>query len=161
MKRKLSHVFVVLLAAFIGYAASGVNVFQYCCEACENHGNGYFTYVSCDDVHSLNDCQCSTAGSLEGDVAQESSNDGAEKYITNALGEDLCDLLRLELDLFTPEYESSTSSVELVSFDLIFPLDNTFLTSCFTEDFSVTISEYQLYKPSSRYLLCLNSTFII
>ena len=41
---------------FIAYISGGLNIYHYCCDACEEHGHDIFQTISCEEVHASHHC---------------------------------------------------------------------------------------------------------
>ena len=56
MKKCVRNIFVLVMACFILFGMGGLNIYHYCCDACEEYGHNIFTTISCEEVHSLHHC---------------------------------------------------------------------------------------------------------
>ena len=52
MKKCALQVISLCLALFMALVSDGVNIYHYCCNACEEHGRDIFHIMSCKEVHS-------------------------------------------------------------------------------------------------------------
>ena len=52
MKKCALQVISLCLALFMALISGGVNIYHYCCNACEEHGRDIFHIMSCKEVHS-------------------------------------------------------------------------------------------------------------
>ena len=41
---------------FIAYISGGLNIYHYCCDACEEYGHDIFQTISCEEVHTSHHC---------------------------------------------------------------------------------------------------------
>lgn len=51
MKKGISHIISLSLAYLFLTVGCGVNIAEYCCKSCAEHGERMFTVGSCNDVH--------------------------------------------------------------------------------------------------------------
>lgn len=57
MKSSIVHKAIgTILAIYILCVSGGVNVYHYCCNACESYGHNIYQTISCDEVHSQHHC---------------------------------------------------------------------------------------------------------
>ena len=40
----------------MAYISGGLNIYHYCCDACEEHGHDIFQTISCEEVHESHHC---------------------------------------------------------------------------------------------------------
>lgn len=71
MKKCALQVISLCLALFMALVSGGVNIYHYCCDACEEHGRDIFQTISCEEVHeSMHNAQC-TMHNYKNDSLQE------------------------------------------------------------------------------------------
>ena len=46
-----------MLSLYIFCFGCGINVFNYCCNACADFGSSNYIYVDCETVHESHDCE--------------------------------------------------------------------------------------------------------
>ena len=56
MKRCVLQAISLCLAIFVAYISGGLNIYHYCCDACEEHGHDIFQTISCEEVHESHHC---------------------------------------------------------------------------------------------------------
>lgn len=56
MKKCALQIVSFCLAMFIAYICGGLNIYHYCCDACEEHGHDIFQTISCEEVHASHHC---------------------------------------------------------------------------------------------------------
>ena len=56
MSRRLSHIAMMVFAAFFLWMSHGVNIYHFCCTACEDYGRDIFLLASCEEVHDSHSC---------------------------------------------------------------------------------------------------------
>ena len=56
MKKCAVQIVSLCLAMFIAYISGGLNIYHYCCDACEEHGRDIFQTISCEEVHAEHHC---------------------------------------------------------------------------------------------------------
>ncbi len=56
MKRCVLQAISLCLAIFVAYISGGLNIYHYCCDACEEHGHDIFQTISCEEVHTSHHC---------------------------------------------------------------------------------------------------------
>ena len=56
MKKYVFKIVSLCLAMFIAYIGGGLNIYHYCCDACEEHGHDIFQTISCEEVHAEHHC---------------------------------------------------------------------------------------------------------
>ncbi len=161
MKQKMSHIFIVLMAVYIGFAAMGVNVFHYCCEACHDHGSSYFHYVSCSDVHEEYSCSDCLATSEEKCCKKRSCYSDSNKCGAVHEPVDDCGVDRLHVDCFTVEEESEKTPLVIELLDMIHPMVHIVSLHIFASFHEVSTFIEQTVPLSNRDILCQSSILII
>ena len=56
MKKCALQIVSLCIAIFIAYISGGLNIYHYCCDACEEHGHDIFQTISCEEVHASHHC---------------------------------------------------------------------------------------------------------
>ncbi|MBO5085921.1 MAG: hypothetical protein J6B65_01640, partial [Paludibacteraceae bacterium] len=56
MKKCALQIVSLCIAIFIAYISGGLNIYHYCCDACEEHGHDIFQTISCEEVHESHHC---------------------------------------------------------------------------------------------------------
>ena len=56
MKKYALQIVSLCLALFIAYISGGLNIYHYCCDACEEYGHDIFQTISCEEVHTSHHC---------------------------------------------------------------------------------------------------------
>ncbi len=159
MKKLSGNIFVLMLAALVMYATSGVNVYSYCCDACRSHGSNFFSFVSCSDVHNEFVCECShDVGHHHHECHVDDVND-EDSISLHSEPKDDCHVRRLIVE--SEKNTVNQDTVDLQCIEMLWAVDIASLITSLKAQTYEFVTSYQSIKPTSRLLLCLNSTFII
>ena len=111
------------MAVFIVCISGGLNIYHYCCDACQEHGHDIFQNISCEEVHAEHHCSEDDCHHSHHDHARviENTNDLCAHLTANSAH---CDVHHIEAPYFS---HFNTTKVNIVSplVAILEPIHNT------------------------------------
>ena len=99
MKKYALQIISLCLAVFIVCISGGLNIYHYCCDACQEHGHDIFQNISCEEVHAEHHCSEDDCHHSHHDHARviENTNDLCAHLTANSAH---CDVHHIEAPAF-------------------------------------------------------------
>ena len=123
MKKYALQIISLCLAVFIVCISGGLNIYHYCCDACQEHGHDIFQNISCEEVQAEHHCSEDDCHHSHHDHARviENTNDLCAHLTANSAH---CDVHHIEAPYFS---HFNTTKVNIVSplVAILEPIHNT------------------------------------
>lgn len=118
MKKLVQNISVLIMVCLLLVGTGGLNIYHYCCDACEEYGHQIFNTITCEEVHSHHHCSdhhCSH-DSHSNDVVSDNVDDICSHLVAHAKH---CDVHHMDVfSDFTPDSQNISVDVPLFSFVL-------------------------------------------
>ncbi|MGM9794825.1 MAG: hypothetical protein ACI3ZZ_01195 [Candidatus Aphodosoma sp.] len=143
MKKWVQNISVLLMAGLILFGIGGLNIYHYCCDACEEYGHNIFTTISCEEVHAHHHCSdhhCSDSHCNHNhSLVNDNKNDICSHLTAHAKH---CDVHHIEVFSELSSYSQDFSIDAPQPTMLLYIVENKF-------DIEASIDDYPLFTLSN------------